>query len=510
MEICVRYSSFFEQNSHLVPQVLEAFVRTIHLDVVRVQMRSWYLFLRFVKPLRGVLGNVSQTVIQAVADLLTIKAELPHPDEDDDEMSSDDKGDSADALFSSQLYLFESVGCLASAPSVPVEQKILFAQSIMNPLFADMERHLGPAKSGDERATLQLHHDIMALGTLARGTSDWMPGVTSGGPPPSEVGEEFSRAAEAILTALESLKSSSLIRTAARFAFSRFIGVLGSRILQQLPRWINGLLSESAANDEMAIFLRTFGQVMFGFKSEIADILDSILAPLLQRVFAGLSQPIMGTDDEVQQKELKLEFLNFMLVILNQDLASVLVSSTNQSMFETIINALSHYASDPTDLPTARLALAVCTRMTAVWGGPDVAVPSVSGQQAPAQLNGAVPSPQPFFPGFDTFAITRFSPLSWAIPSSTNFKAKDPQSRSLVTEIAALQETILHKTGGLYIDTLRTQLAGMGAGAPDIERYVAALVDGATRAPSKEDGKQGKGAMTGFRGFLVGFLDRGR
>ncbi|MBE7181312.1 MAG: hypothetical protein INR71_08900, partial [Terriglobus roseus] len=413
MEICVRYYQFFEENQSFIPQVLEAFVRILHIDVLRVRTRSWYLFQRFVKPLRNYLGEVSQTVMQAIGDLLKIEAELPRNEDDEDEMDSDDKGNSADALFNSQLYLFEAVGCLSSAPSVPPEQKVLYAQSILSPIFADMEQHLGSAKGGDERSILQLHHDIQAIGTLARGFCDWMPGGTSAPhPPPSEVGQEFTRAAEAILVALEALKSSVQIRNAARFALSRMLGVVDARVLQQLPRWIDGLLSDTTSNDEMATFLRLLGQLVFAFKKEVGSILDSILAPMLQRVFAGLAAPTSGTDDEIQQQELKREFLNFILVVLNQDLAPVLVSSTNQSTFDTIINVVSHYASDGSDLGTARLALGVCTRMTAVWGGPDVALPSVPGTTRPdATANGAPTDPQPVFGGFDTFAVTRFSPL---------------------------------------------------------------------------------------------------
>lgn len=521
MEVCVRYHQFFEQNPQYVPQVLDAFVRTIHLDVLRVQTRSWYLFQRFVKPLRAALGNVSQTVIQAIADLLKIHAELPKNEEDGD-MDSDDKGDSADALFSSQLYLFETVGLLSSAPSVPVEQKIIFAQSIINPIFTDMEQYLDAAKNGDQRSTLQLHHDIMALGILARGFSDYQLGASSGAPPPSEVAEEFTRAAEAILVALQSLKTSAQIRTAARFSLSRMIGVLGSRVLPQLPRWIDGLLSDSSTNEEMSTFLRFLDQIIFAFKAEISSILDSILSPLLQRVFVGLGAEPSGTDDAREQETLKSEFLNFILIILNQDLASVLVSSANQATFDTIINVVSHYAGTApgigagtllADIGTPRLALGVCTKMTAVWGGPDVVLPQVPNAAVSVQQqNGAVEAPQPALPGFDAFAVSRFSPLVWTVPASPGFKSKSPQARSFITEIATLQETILRKTGQMYIDELRRQLNGMGASQADIERYVAALVEQARsrkRYGQQEDGKGVKGAMTGFRAFLVNFLDRG-
>lgn len=329
MEICVRYYQFFEQNPHLIPKVLQNFVQLTHSNHIKVRSRSWYLFQRLVKHLRAQLGNVSYDIIQAVADLLTIKAELPDTSEDD--MSSDEEDQSADALFNSQLYLFEAVGCIASSSTVSAENKRLYAQTIMSPLFTDLEQTLPQARNGDDRAILQIHHIIMALGTLARGYSDWVPSNNSSAVPHSDVADEFVKASEAILVALESLNSSSSIRHAARFAFSRMIAVLGSRLLQQLPSWIQGLLSLSSSMDEISTFLKVLGQVIFTFKSEISGILDTVMTPVLQRIFTALAVTPSGTDDEIQLAELRREYLNFIIVVLNHGLGSVLVSNGKQA-----------------------------------------------------------------------------------------------------------------------------------------------------------------------------------
>lgn len=58
----------------------------------------------------------------------------------------------------------------------------------------------------------------------------------------------------------------------------------------------------------------------------IYDMLNELLTPLLQRVFGSLSEPGTGTDDQIQLTELRRDFLNFILVILNNDLGTVLVS----------------------------------------------------------------------------------------------------------------------------------------------------------------------------------------
>ena len=415
-----------------------------------------------------------------------IKAALPdandEADEDDDDESSVSSGDVAtDTVFNSQLNLFEAVGCISSAHSVPLENQVLYIQSVINPLFADMEQSIGPAKTNDDRAIIQIHHDMMALGTVARGFTDWMPGSKQGERPSDSIQAEFVRAAEAILVSLESLNAFMIIRTAARFSFSRLIGGMGTQALQQLPRWIDGLLTQRCSKEEMSFFLRLLEQVIFAFRGEIMPILDAVITPLLQRVFERLAETPAGTDDELHIEDLRREFLNFVLVILNNELGAVLVSAANQAGFESLIECITVFARQAADLPTARFAFAVLVKMTSVWGGPDVSP------------NDASARPQPALPGFDSFAISRFSPLSWAIPASPGFRVRDPSARNVIYEIAALQQEILKKTGNMYVEALRMELRGMGAAEGNIATYVSKL---------KGDSKQ-------FREFLVTFLGRG-
>ena len=502
----MRYSTFFPQHSHLIPGVLESFLQLVHHPVRRVKTRSWYLFQRLVKQLRGFIGNVAQSVVEALGDLLVIQAEVPLEGEDGDEMSSEDHEGSADAVFNSQLYLFDAVGIICSTQGVPADKQVFYAQSVLSPIFADMERNLEAAKSNDERALLQIHHDIMALGTLARGFADWTPGTsTPGNLPAPEVSEAFGQVAEATLVALESLNSSFNIRTAARFAFSRLIGVLGARILPQLPRWIDGLLTQTSSRDEMALFLRLLDQVIFGFKGEIFDILDTLLTPFLQRVFSGIADPTTGTDDEIQLAELKREYLNFLLAVLNNDLGAVIISERmfiilssrsnlrslkannhigNQPLFETVITTIEHFAKDVEDFTTAKMAFSVLSKMGTSWGGPDIAAGAANGAS----------SAQTALPGFGGFMISRFSPLCWALPATPSFNSKDAQAKQVLAEAGALQRTIYCKTGMEYAEYLRNrELPGMGMGAELIEEFLTAL--------SQLD-------IKGFRQFFPSFIQR--
>jgi exportin-T len=449
MEICVRYCVVFETNQEYIPLVLESFVRLVHHNHVRIKTRSWYLFHRFVKQLRAQVGNVAETVIQSIADLLPIKAEVPSEEADDD-MSSDESDHSADALFTSQLYLFEAIGCIASTASTPADKQALYARSVMDPLFRDMEEHLPRAESGDTQAILQIHHIVMALGTLAHGFSDWTPGSNASGqrgPPDQAVSQEFSRAAEAILIALNQLSASGEVRTACRSAFSRLLGVLGSAVLPQLPQWIEGLLSQSSSKDEMAMFLRLLDQVVFGFKSEIYDVLNILLTPLLQRIFTGLAEPIVGTDDDIQLAELRREYLSFIQIILNNGLDGVLISQANQGSFETMVSSITDIAKALDHLGPSRLAFNVMARMSAIWGGRDVATIS----QNPTAPTGP---PEPAIPGFDRFMIERFHSVCWDVMCNPNFRPQDAQSKQVLVEISLLEQVIYTKTGDSFIQHL--------------------------------------------------------
>lgn len=477
MEICVRYCTFFEKNTPFIPQVLEHFVGLVHHGNIRVKTRSWYLFGRFVKQLRSILGNVAETVISSIADLLVIKAEVPKADEEDD-MSSDESDHSAEAIFTSQLYLFEAVGTIAATASTPIDKQVIYARTIMEPLFANMEQALPAAQNGDTQAILQVHHVIMALGTLAHGFSDWAPGSTSASSkkPAEEISEEFLQAAKAVLLALGQLKSSFDIRTAARPAFTRFVGTVGAKILPQLPLWIDGFLASESSKDEMATFLRVLDQVVFGFKSEIYPVLDSLLMPLLQRVLAGLAEPAHGTDDEIQLAELRREYLTFIQVILNNDLASVLVSETNQGFFDVLlvsVETLAKMVGQGTgQLGASRLAFSILQKMALLWGGPDVATPS-------ANPPSSTPQPNPAFPGFDQFLINRFNPVVWDVLKNSDFKpGPDAQAKAVLTEIAGLEQTIWCKTGSLFIDHLqRDVFSAMGFDGSDFVRSMTTSAD---------------------------------
>ncbi|KAK9478720.1 armadillo-type protein [Lipomyces japonicus] len=359
MELIVKNSKFFETHTQLIPGMLEVFVSNVgvHSSVPQVQVRAWHLFYRFIKLLKGFLGDIAENALNAIGDLLVIKAEIAQAnDNDSDNMSAD--GNDASSIFDSRLNLFEALGILVSVDAVSDEKQIHLVKGILRPIFENMEASL-PRAPDDLQQALQVHHDIMAIGTFARG-------VTDGGKPITAiVREEFLIASRAILVTLQTLSKLEVIREASRFAFARMVPILGQQILPEIPILLGSLLQESTT-PELGDFMAFVGQLLHIFKGQagIAEMLDQLLSPLLNRVFYSLSISAEGsTDDEIQQYDMMKSYMNFMMGVLNNGMGLVLTSDLNRQMFDSVIQSVAHYSSRSQDASFKKMGGSIYTRL---------------------------------------------------------------------------------------------------------------------------------------------------
>ncbi|KAK9453788.1 armadillo-type protein [Dipodascopsis uninucleata] len=359
MELVVKNNKFFETNQQLIPRVLEIFVSRvgIHSTYLQVQVRSWYLFYRFIKSCKILIGDIAETALNAYGDLLIIKAEVaPEKSDGDSEFSAE--GPSESGIFETRLYLFEVAGILISIDRVSDEKQINILQSILSPIFRDMENSLYRA-SEDPQQALQIHHDIMAIGTVARG-------IVDGGKPITEaVRSEFLMASRAILVSLETLSKLEIIREASRFAFARMVPILGTAILPEIPTLISRLLAESSSS-ELIDFMSFLGQLIHSFKGQhgVIEMMDQLLTTLLDRVFYSLSMATNGsTDEEIQQNDIKKAYLNFVLSVFNNGMEVVFLSERNRLMLDTIMQSVAHYTSTSGDMSIKKLGSSVYTKL---------------------------------------------------------------------------------------------------------------------------------------------------
>lgn len=528
MELVTRHSMFFSSTTQdALAKVLECFVSPlgIHSSTRRVQIRAWYLLYRFVKSVRGVLNaNIAETLFNSVQPLLQIKAELP-PQDGDSEISGSQAAGAGS--FDSQLYLFELCGLLLSnnkpSPSlnetnrnntksniqnnsnavnfndfndntqtnkntlIDPKKQLVLMRTLLQPIYTDVERQLSANNPTDVLIPIQVHHDLRALGTFARGysevgtgaasNSDGLLSASEGSSMDTEVAEEFRVATRVVITSLERMGNAEVIRDAARFAISRLIPVLGSSILPEVTRLISCLLEQSKSN-ELSDFLGFLGQLVHNFRKEsgVFTMFNTLMTPLFTGITAALKQvdeeaSSGSTDAIIQSRELRKAYLSFLYNLLNNGMGAVLFSETNKAIYEPVLQSLLLYVSDAVQDPaSAKVAVLSLNKMIQIWGT-GVVIPGGGDSGFESNYNALAT-----VPGFTEFTMQHVSRLTWEVPTNSQFNARNAQMRSVLADLGIVQQAIFTVHGADYLQFLSQQyLPSIGLPQQYVEQYLTNL-----------------------------------
>ncbi|RHZ76816.1 hypothetical protein Glove_189g18 [Diversispora epigaea] len=426
-ENVVRYYQFFEVQPEYIPSVLEVFVdsRGLHSHDSQIRSRSWYLFYRFIKLLKSNIDKYVETVLRSIQDLLIIQAVVPRVDSPDESPLTKDKA--LEAGFSEQLYILETVGILITIETIK-DRQLEFTKAVFNPLLTELQSYLNTKLSEpvDVHTVLQLHHLIMAIGSIAKG----FPEAPKRSAPTAPWVVILKQATEAILVTLKTLDCYEIIRDASRYSFARLVNVLGIEILPYLPTLINGLLNKSEAS-ELVDVLPFIGLISHKFNPSIFDILNELIVPLVNKVFVFFHQPPSGTDDVLLLVNLRKAYLNFILSLLNGGMDAVFISELNRPRLESILQSVIHYASDLSDIPTTRLSFNILSKTLTLWG---------------EQLQSS---------GLYEHILR----ICFEVPMKSSFDANDGQSQLVLNEISNILKIILSQKGDDFVKYLGTFLA---------------------------------------------------
>lgn len=193
--------------------------RGIHNSESSVRSRVFYLFHRFIKEDRNeITPELAAKLIDSLRDVLVIVVDLPELEGPEQDLLTE--AIKHPGIFDAQLYLFETVGTLVSLFYKSPDQRNELLSSIVNPMLDELSRDLQAVKgTEDVMPILKVHHNIMALGNIAKGFPDFPSPIPEGYLlPPVEI---FTRIAQAILVSLEALNVLRPIRDAVS-TFDRF------------------------------------------------------------------------------------------------------------------------------------------------------------------------------------------------------------------------------------------------------------------------------------------------
>jgi exportin-T len=224
--------------------------------------------------------------VEGIRDLLTIQVDIPTLDSPDDDLL--EEAIKNPGSFDSQLYLFETVGTLISLVSKSPEQQADILLSIVTPLLDELSSNLPAAQGGkDVMPILHIHHNIMALGNVAKGFPDYPSPVPEGYTLPSL--DVFRQVARGILACLEAMNVFKDVRNAVsrssildmsqadhlqtRHAFARIIATTGSSVTHLIPPLMVNLLAQFEPS-ELVDFMNFIGLLIH--KLQVRIVLKAV------------------------------------------------------------------------------------------------------------------------------------------------------------------------------------------------------------------------------------------
>lgn len=197
----------------------------LHNDDAKFRSRVFYLFYRFIKEERNeIQPEFCVNIVNSVRDLLPITAEIPEPEDAEVDLLLEAVKNST---FESQLYLFETSGILCSLVYRTPDQQASILLSLVKPLMDDLSANIQAYHKGGQDITpiVKVHHNIMALGNIAKGFPDYPIVIPENYiMPPLDV---LSQVAQAILVSLEAMNVFKVVRDAVCYtALFRIFNVL--------------------------------------------------------------------------------------------------------------------------------------------------------------------------------------------------------------------------------------------------------------------------------------------
>ncbi|BEJ16561.1 hypothetical protein CspHIS471_0511660 [Cutaneotrichosporon sp. HIS471] len=467
-EIAVRYVDFWKVKQGAIQPMFEALLDTrgIRNDDEGVRRRSFYLLARFIKECKIEMDKAMIPIIlDSLREMLEIHPKLPQADTPDDDPLL--KATTGKNYFQDQLHLFEASGMLVYLTKSDPQSQMSFLAAIAGPLMAGVGAGLEQYKRRpqDQMAVLHVHHHLMALGHFAKG----FPSVSDDQLEAQPYRQPFKQMTEALLEALEVMKTQRVVRDSGRFAFSQFVNAIGSSVAELVPRFVNSVVTEFEPA-ELVDFLTFLSLLMHRLKRNTFETMDMLLLPLLSSIFAILKKEITGTDEAVTHRRLQEAYLAFFTALMNANLEGVFISGRNKPEFENVIQSLMDMSTDSSDMMSQRLAFAFFSKSVIAWATSADAVskPSVfsdsamSMQSLKVAAGLAAPTNQHAIskeeraamalPGYENFIYQRLVPTVFTVSADPAFNVK--QGLPVLYEMAGVLRNVATARGQEGIDFL--------------------------------------------------------
>ena len=342
-ETSVRYHPLLKERPDLLQKVLGAMTgaRGLQHENGRVRSRCCYLLLRLIKSVgsssnksnkSSVLRPYVETAVSGIRGLL--------------------ENSNVQLRLEDTLNLFETIGLLLGKNGLSPSEQGQYLTNVMTPHVHSIKTILNEMKQYNsqdpETYGETLSNSIAAIAYLSKGFKK----------PSIEVQTVLLETLEVAFSVLEALPNNEEIRNKTYVFVQRLIQCLEDKVLNIMPRLLFLLIQHCTAEDILDVS-QLINQLCIKFKANATCALDSNLLPYLQKchhisntigVDTGAPEHQQGQDVEVaphlRTEQLSIQKLSYAVLnhIVSNDVTAVLISPTNISSLEAILQSMSEGA----------------------------------------------------------------------------------------------------------------------------------------------------------------------
>jgi len=343
-ETSVRYYPLLKERSDLLQKVLEGMTGTRGLqhEYARVRSRCCYLLLRLIKSVgsnsnksnqNSVLRPYVETAVSGIQGLL--------------------ENDNVQLRLEDTLNLFETIGLLLGKNGLTPSEQGQYLTNVMAPHVRSIEIILNEKKQyiaqDSDKYGEKLSNSIAAIAYLSKGFKR----------PSLEVQTVLMGTLQVALTVLEAFPTNYEVRNKTYVFIQRLIQCLENKVLNIMPRLLSLLIQHCTAEDILDVS-QLINQLCIKFRTNAACVLDSNLLPFLQKCYhisntiaidKSASEHQQGQDrlevaPHLRTEQLSIQKLSYAVLnhIVSNNVSAVLLSPTNVSSLEAILQSMSEGA----------------------------------------------------------------------------------------------------------------------------------------------------------------------
>ncbi|KAG2509612.1 hypothetical protein JM18_009069 [Phytophthora kernoviae] len=468
-DLAVRYSKVLQNQSALIPAVLEMMfgLHGLAHPASHVRSRVCYLCLRLVKVIGSSVNPHASSIMTALQPRLAIPKER-------EEVAS--VHNSTYLAYDDQLYLFELAGQIIASLILPLEETGMNAKqlryrytiAVLDPLLQGLNTTLSELANGaltdEEYVTEHCASHLNAIAHVLKAFkgTDCMENHQ----------ETFTQVLTAAACVLRALPRAPRVRSKVIFTLHRLTTVLDREHFLDNVKEVLQALMMGCEQPEVVEIVQLVDQLIIKHKQALGGFLNETTLPFVQHLCALMPERSALANQEtkdapqLERESIQKYLYTFLLHLVTHGLDAVLISAKNVAQLENMLRLVLEGCAEVQDNNINRACFSIGSMLVERWIGAGMAPSPASEASGAATVATSVASvalraelhAELSAEGkarFTQIAVQDFTRAMFAVTKLRHFDLDDMQTTLAVKEIVNMQVVLVGSLGVEYLSFLR-------------------------------------------------------